>query len=242
MKISPQLKGAIQRCISTIFSWDKLYEFGTSIGVETKIIREKRKNGGPNFDPYCTKKRAAAYIMDNTSDDEVEIVLETLVAMSKKAKWDKDYSDKVIEEMNEILKRTMSIQINDKGKIVPLFDELKDIPSRIPQKLRDIGFENEADDYEKAYRSYEQNDKGSIATIRTVLEGVSESILSSKGINVTNQMDRFIKLQSIGVLRDIDTKQCKICGFRKKDLELIDAYNIYSLLSHYGNHTGELTV
>lgn len=239
MELSLQVKGQIQRCISVMFSWDKLYEFGTSIGVDTKLIRGKHEKG-PDFDPNWSKKKVAAYIIEN-SDDEGEFILKTLISMSKKGTWDNDYSQKVVKELNPVLERTMKIRVDTDGNIEPLFDELKDIPSRIPKKLRDMGFDNESADYEKAYKGYQNNDKGSISTIRTVIEGVSKSIVQSKGITVYDQMATFIQLEKLGILKEIDKKQCSKCGFRKKDLELLNAYNIYSLLSHYGNHTGELT-
>lgn len=240
MKIPIQVKGTIQRIISNIFSWDKLHEFGESIGVDTKIIRKKREEGS-DFDPNWSKKKAAAYIMDNSGEDEGEIILKTLILMSKKANWDKDMSDEVINDLNPILKKTMKLNINSEGDIEPIFDELKDIPSRIPNKLKKFGFENEAIDYIKAYKGYQENDKGSIATIRAVLESISEEMLKSEGINVTNQMDRFIHLEKLGILKEIDKTQCKSCGIRRNDLELNNAYNIYSLLSHFGSHPGELT-
>ena len=125
IKLSLEVKGHIQRCISTIFSWDKLYEFGTSIGVETKAIREKGESG-PNFDPYWTKKTAAAYIMDNANDD-VEIILRTLILMSKKGTWNNDYSERVVEELNPILEKTMKMKIDAKGQIEFLSGQLKNI-------------------------------------------------------------------------------------------------------------------
>lgn len=237
MELPSAVKGFIENWISTkLGGWNKLELFGESIGVDTSFFDEKRKK-----DPYFNKNKAAVYIFRNTRKDG-ENILKSLMRMSKKAEWDDDLSEELMNEINPILEENMKAQIDIDGNLTNIFDDLQGLETQLPIKLRNLGFDTEAANYGKAYKSYSANEKGSLGTVRTALEGVVKSILTRNGENpTTNMKDNIRKLKNIGILQEMDTAKCEKCDYVKRDSEFNNAYDTYSLLSHYANHTGDLT-
>ena len=71
---------------------------------------------------------ACEHITKNMPKDRSEIIIRTLVDMSKKGLWNDDYSKDIIAEINPIMEKTMNCRVNENGGIVPvslLMDEEK---------------------------------------------------------------------------------------------------------------------
>lgn len=242
MKLSSQVIGFIQEFITKNLSWKKIILFGSAVGVETFFISEKLNKNGPKYDPTFEKHEATSFIFKNLDEDYGGVTLKTFMRMAKKAQWDKDQSQEALDEINPILEQTMKVKIDINGEVHPLFDDLYGIETKIPIKLKNNGFTQLASDYKKAYDGYLTNPRGSVGSVRSVMEGLVVAILTQKGLNPTQILkDNLTKLENNSVINEIDNTDCPRCHYKKRDSEFNTAYDTYSLLSHYGSHPGELT-
>jgi hypothetical protein len=72
------------------------------------------------------------------------------------------------------------------------------------------------------------------------MEGLIDAILEANGIPTTLHMkDKCKKLKELTILKDMPSPECDRCHYKKRDIEFNNAYDIYSLLSHYARHPGE---
>ena len=118
MELSTEIKGYIQDAVPTkIYSWAKITTFGRRIGIETSALDKK-----------MNKRAVVEHFMNNIPKDSAEVVLSTLIDMSKRGMWDHDYSEEIIAEINPILERTMKCRIDETGKITMLFPLLEQQP------------------------------------------------------------------------------------------------------------------
>jgi hypothetical protein len=242
MELPKAVNGYIRDWIATNLSWEKLEAFGDSIGVDTSFFQEKRQNDNPKYDPNFRKRTAANYIMRSTTEDG-EIILITLMRKAENATFDNDQREELMNEINPLLERTIQGDIDIDGNINYIFNDLHGLETQLPLKLKELGFDTEAENYKNAYITYTGNRKGAIATVRTVFQGVVETILEKHNANqTTNMKDHLSRLKNLGILKETGIPdRCPDCGIDNGDLELNGAYNLYQQLSYYGSHPAELT-
>ena len=104
IKLSTEVRGYLADFIANkIYAWDKINILAMRVGIERSRIEN------------MSKRRAALYIVENCSDDE--ILLKTVYDMARRGLWDKDYTDDFIRKLNPIMARTMGYIITENGEI-----------------------------------------------------------------------------------------------------------------------------
>lgn len=218
-----EVKGKIQDLVARFFSWPKIETFSNTIGVDISSI------------PRSTKREVTKYIMDHTPNENAEITLKTLLEMSKRGPYDNNVSKEVVQELNPYLKQSMKCKIDENGNIVsifPLLDEESDI---ILQKLEQLGLSQGHSNYNSALSTFRTSPKGSLSLLRNAFEGITnEIIVREDGPLPTSFKDKLMRLQILRIIHTISTTD------RSRDSELNYAYDLYSLLSHYGSHPEEV--
>ena len=196
-----------------------------SSGIDTSFF-DKRHEENPNF----TKRKAAEYIIENMPEDNDELLIINLVQMSKRATYDRDLSENVLDELNPIMERTMNCRVDENGEILPIFPYMKEEPSLILKKLDEMSFMKAYKNYKEAYNVYKLSPKASLALLRSSLEGIVDDILLFLKIETpsTNMKEKLLKLKEPRILRKLQGS--------KHDHEFNFAYTLYGLLSHYGSH------
>ncbi len=229
MKLPMTVEGYIEDSAAKIFSWDKLQTFAKRIGVDTTAIDIHKQ----------TKRSFANFILTNAPKDNAELVISSFVIMSKAGTYDGDFSAKIIEELNPILKSSMNCKVDETGKLSPLFAHLKQEPSLIAMKLTQLGFTQASTFYEQASDAFNVSPKGSVSLLRSTIDSLTEEIITAKGLKpLPTFKDRLTQITQIGLLKIIDITECKNCHHRKNDNEFNLSYDLYGILSHYGSHTG----
>lgn len=233
MKLSIEVKGKIVDIISRIFSWDKLEIYGMTTGVDTSFFDKKHKE-----DLNFTKRKAAEYIVRNMPEENDELLIKNLVQMSKRATYDKDLSKDVLNELNSIMKRTMSYRVDENGNILPIFPHMRKESDLILKKLDEMSFTKGYKNYREAYNFYKSSPKGSLALLRSSLEGIVDDMLIFLNIEASllNMKEKLLKLKESHILRELQSPECPKCHYRKLDHEFNFAYTLYGLLSYYGSH------
>jgi hypothetical protein len=230
MDLSTEVKGYIQDAVPTkIYSWAKITTFGRRIGIETAGLDTKKMN----------KREVVEYFMNNVPRNSGEVVLSTLISMSKKGMWDSNYSKEIVAEINPILERTMNCRIDENDKVTMLFPLLEQEPDLIATKLSDLGFIHSFANYEQAVKTYRTSPKGCLSLLRTTIESLVEELIKAKGLTpATNHKDRLAQIAALGITKTISTTDCTTCHYKKLDNEFNLSYDLYGLLSHYGSHGG----
>jgi len=219
---------------------------GMRLGIDPKVIRRCLSNLQPMTaismamqalsDPYTgmsPQEKAAQYIVENT--DNQDILIKTVFDAIKSR------DDEIYTELNSIMERTMQCRMDEKWDIIHIFDPILQISEKrvyTERKLEEFGFNTTLTNYKSALKTYQIDYKGSISLFRSTFESLVDEIIISKGETLKSNMfkDKLIKLQKLGIIKEIDTQQCQRCQYKKKDSEFNYSYDIYSLLSHYGSH------
>ena len=235
MQLSLEVKGHFAQLVADIFSWDKLKILAMRIGVDPKPIKQNE----------MSKRSASAYILQNLPTGRGDLAIKVILEMAKRGAWDQDYSGEVYEKINPTMERTMRCQIDREGNVIPIFETALEITEKqtyIERKLEELGFDESLANYRDAFRTYKTSSKGSISLLRSTIESLTDEILNLRGIRLgRNQKDKLNQLKEIEVLKDIESPICQKCGHKKRDAEFNFAYDLYSLLSHYGSHSELIT-
>ena len=253
MELSLEVKGYLADIISRE-SMGRIENIGMMVGVESQKIREFISNmrpmylmGGETCDPYYNgmelEEIAAQYIIENT--DNQDTLVKTVLDMAKREKMGGKWYNKIYAELNSIMERTMQCRMDEEWNIYPIFDEdlqLSEKLTFIEKKLEEHKFNTTLILYKDALKTYKTSHKGSIALLRSAFDSLVDEIIESKGeVLKNNQKEKLEQLENLGILKEIDSRECQKCHYKKRDSEFIYSYSIYGLLSHYGNHKKLLT-
>jgi len=223
---------------------------GMRLGIDPKVIRRCLSNLQPMTaismalqalsDPYTgmsPQEKAAQYIVENT--DNQDILIKTVFDAIKSR------DDEIYTELNSIMERTMQCRMDEELNVIPILEpdlKIHEKETFIERKLKDFGFNKTLKNYKDAIKTYNTSYKGSISLLRSTFESLVDEIIESKGEQLkSNQKDKLLQLEKLGILKAIDNQECPKCHHKKKDSEFNYSYDIYSLLSHYGSHKELLT-
>lgn len=142
---------------------------------------------------------------------------------------------KVLNELKDLMERTMQCSLDENLNIIPIFDsslEIQEKQTFIEKKLDEFGFRDTLSHYKGAVKVYNANKKGSVALLRPALASLVNNILKAKNERVlSNHKDNLVKLRNIGILKEIENY----------DNEVEYSYALYGILSNYGSHEDEVT-
>jgi hypothetical protein len=145
-----------------------------------------------------------------------------------------------LTRLNEILKRDGYI-LTEKGKIISYMGEqvqLATTQSKIEEDLKSLGFTRVSTLLDTGIEEYGKGKE--FSSVRVAIIGLITEILKKEKINPTeNIKDNMKKLFDIDILKSAP-KPLSVDG-KKIDMELAHAYGIFSLLSHYLVHYGEIS-
>jgi len=231
MELSLQVKGYLSETIARIFSWSKIASVATMVGVDASQI---------NNQTFRDKRTASQYIIYNLPREREERLIKVVLDMSQRGTYDANFQDEVFNGIQPIVQDTMGFRLERDGTLIPIFDasfKLEEQQNFILSKLNGFGFDVSKQHYLDALRSFSASPKGSIGLLRSSYEALVNEILIHKGITPTGNMkDNLQKLESIGIIKQIDTTSCSHCGNKKRDNEFNFSYDLYGMLSHYASH------
>ena len=247
MELSLEVKGYLVDLIARE-SLGKLQIIGMRVGIAPETIRSLNPSEFMrgwtrallHTDMYesdldretSPSEKTALYIIEKAGNQD--ILIETVLDIAKKEKIGGKEDTEIYHELNSLMERTMQCRMDEKWKIIPIFDENLQIIEKeafIEKKLKELGFKKTLTNYKSALKTYPIDYKGSISLLRSTFESLVSEILESKGEIVThNQKDNLIQLKKFGILKKIEN-----------DNEVEYSYKVFSLLSYYGSHTEPIT-
>jgi hypothetical protein len=144
-----------------------------------------------------------------------------------------------LQRLNDILKRD-GYNITEDGKIISYMGEqvqLATTQSKIEKTLHDLSFNRVLTLFDQGIDEYGRNQE--FQTLRTAIIGLIEEILRKENLPITGNIRTDMnKLFDINILNN----NCRpfTIGVQTDHLELVHAYGIFSLLSEYLVHYGDL--
>ena len=259
MELSLEVKGYLVDLIARE-SLGKLQIIGMRVGIAPETIRSLNPSEFMrgwtrallHTDMYesdldretSPSEKTALYIIEKTGNQD--ILIETVLDIAKKEKIGGKEDTEIYHELNSLMERTMQCRMDEKWKIIPIFDPILQITEKqifIEKKLEEFGFNKTFTNYKDALNTYKTSSKGSIALLRSTFESLVDEIIESKGEELkSNQKDKLAQLEKLGILKAIDNQECPKCHHKKRDSEFNYSYDgIWGLLSHYGSHKELLT-
>ncbi|MCK4736312.1 MAG: hypothetical protein KAT65_27920, partial [Methanophagales archaeon] len=203
---------------------------GGPIGIVMQTISESYK-----LDPYegmSPNEKAALYIVEKT--DNQDLVIETVLDIAKREKIGGKEDTEIYHELNSLMERTMQCRMDEKWKIISIFDSSLQISEKqtfIEKKLAEFRFNTTLTNYNEAVKAYNTFPKGSISVLRSTFESLVDDIIESAGEPLNGDLRAKLgQLKKLGILKEI-----------KNDNEVEYSYKIFGLLSHYGAHKELIT-
>ena len=252
MELSLEVKGYLADLIARE-SLGRIKFIGMRVGIEPKIIqsfigpRNPLPLGGPigivmqtisesyKLDLYegmSPNEKAALYIVEKT--DNQDLVIETVLDIAKREKIGGKEDTEIYHELNSLMERTMQCRMDEKWKIISIFDSSLQISEKqtfIEKKLAEFRFNTTLTNYNEAVKAYNTFPKGSISVLRSTFESLVDDIIESAGEPLNGDLRAKLgQLKKLGILKEI-----------KKDNEVEYSYKIFGLLSHYGAHKELIT-
>jgi len=236
MELSHEVKGYLSDKSAQIFSWSKISVLSSRAGVDSAPIDERAVGD---------KRSSIQYICANLPKDREEQLIKVVLEMSKKGAGDSNCQDDIFEGLKPIVQDTMGYGLDINGNLIPIFDKsfnLEEQQNFIITKLDDFGFNIAKQHYQDALKTFGASPKGAMGVLRSSYETLVSEILDSEEItHKSNMKDNLLKLESINVIKEIDSTSCQKCGHRKRDNEFNFSYDLYGLLSHYASHQEIIT-
>jgi hypothetical protein len=247
MELSQEVKGYLVDIIARE-RLGKIEIIGMRVGKDPGTVEVKaHPEVYGEYDSYSEmnpNEKAAVYILENT--DNQELLIETVLDMAKSGGIGGKWFNRIYPELNSLMERTMQCRIGAEWNIIPILDENLQTSEKetfIEKKLEEFGFNKTLANYKEALKTYKTSYKGSIALLRSTFESLVDDIMESKGEPLkSNQKDKLVQLEKLGILKEIDNRECPKCHHKKRDNEFNYSYDgIWGLLSHYGSHKELLT-